>query len=108
MEKSTDARSTLSRSDPERLEAKSNPSLPRCVQSEMLASSHWSKPMPALEALYEAHLKILRSRMDAALAACGFDAAAIHSGRLWMQFLDDQPYPFKVNPHFKTWVPLVD
>ena len=25
-----------------------------------------------------------------------------------MQFLDDQDYPFKVNPHFKAWVPVVD
>ena len=64
--------------------------------------------MPALDALYQAHLKILRTRMDEALAASGFDAVAIHSGRTWMQFLDDLPYPFKVNPHFKAWVPLVD
>ncbi len=43
-----------------------------------------------------------------ALSACGFDSLAIHSGRTWMQFLDDQPYPFKVNPHFKAWAPLLD
>ena len=24
------------------------------------------------------------------------------------QFLDDQAYPYKVNPHFKSWVPIVD
>lgn len=64
--------------------------------------------MSALDTLYEAHLKTLRSRMDAALEAAGFDAVAIHSGRTWMQFLDDQPYPFKVNPHFKAWIPLID
>lgn len=64
--------------------------------------------MQTLDTLYDAHLRILRKRTDEALAACGFDSLAIHSGRQWMQFLDDQPYPFKVNPHFKTWVPLVD
>jgi len=62
--------------------------------------------MPTLDSLYPAHLKTLRTRTDQALRATGFDSVAIHSGRSWMQFLDDQPYPFKVNPHFKAWVPL--
>src|SRR5437868_2399996 len=64
--------------------------------------------MPTLDSLYPAHLKVLRARMDEALRATGFDCVAIHSGRSWMQFLDDQPYPFKVNPHFKAWAPLTD
>ncbi|HKE96449.1 MAG TPA: Xaa-Pro dipeptidase [Povalibacter sp.] len=64
--------------------------------------------MSTLDSLYEAHLRVLRSRTDDALAACGFDSLAIHSGRMWMQFLDDQPYAFKVNPHFKAWIPLLD
>ncbi|HMN45962.1 MAG TPA: Xaa-Pro dipeptidase [Povalibacter sp.] len=64
--------------------------------------------MTTLDSLYDDHLQTLRARTDDALAACGFDSLAIHSGRLWMQFLDDQPYPFKVNPHFKSWVPLLD
>ncbi|HEY6640643.1 Xaa-Pro dipeptidase [Povalibacter sp.] len=64
--------------------------------------------MATLDSLYDDHLRILRQRTDEALAACGFDSLAIHSGRLWMQFLDDQPYPFKVNPHFKSWAPLTD
>jgi Xaa-Pro dipeptidase len=46
--------------------------------------------------------------MDEALNGSGFDSIAIHSGRTWMQFLDDQPYPFKVNPHFKAWIPLLN
>ena len=33
---------------------------------------------------------------------------AIFAGRAPMQFLDDQPYPFKANPHFKLWAPLAD
>jgi len=64
--------------------------------------------MPTLDSLYPAHLATLRSRTDQALQATGFDSIAIHSGRTWMQFLDDQPYPFRVNPHFKAWVPLTD
>ncbi|HEY5807915.1 MAG TPA: Xaa-Pro dipeptidase, partial [Povalibacter sp.] len=64
--------------------------------------------MPTLDSLYEAHIRVLRARTDAALSASGFDSLAIHSGGTWMQFLDDQPYPFKVNPHFKSWAPLLD
>ncbi|MCP0833626.1 hypothetical protein KU710_24310, partial [Salmonella enterica subsp. enterica serovar Give] len=29
-----------------------------------------------------------------------------HSGELFNVFLDDHPYPFKVNPQFKAWVPV--
>ncbi|MFL6578462.1 MAG: Xaa-Pro dipeptidase [Povalibacter sp.] len=64
--------------------------------------------MSNLESLYKEHLRILCARTDEALTIAGFDSLAIHSGRLWMRFLDDQPYPFKVNPHFKAWVPLLD
>jgi len=46
-------------------------------------------------------------RTDRALAACGFDALVIHSGTPIAQFLDDQDYPFKPNPHFKAWAPLL-
>ena len=42
------------------------------------------------------------------LAATGFDALVIHAGCPPIQFLDDQDYPYKVNPHFKAWVPIVD
>ena len=58
--------------------------------------------------LYCAHLQLQRERMNAALESAGCDAVAIYSGRLHWQFLDDQAYPFKVNPHFKSWVPLLD
>ena len=39
---------------------------------------------------------------------CNFDTLAIHAGSPHMLFLDDHPYPFKPNPHFKLWVPLED
>lgn len=55
---------------------------------------------------YAAHLATYRRHTDAALAATGFEALAIYAGGLHMQFLDDQPYPFKANPHFKVWTPL--
>ena len=61
-----------------------------------------------LDGLYSAHLRTTMRRADAALAAMGYDALAIHSGVPPMRFLDDQEYPFKVNPHFKAWVPVTD
>jgi Xaa-Pro dipeptidase len=62
----------------------------------------------SLDQLYEQHLQTLTQRTDRALAAAGFDALVIHAGCPPTQFLDDQDYPFKVNPHFKAWVPIVD
>jgi Xaa-Pro dipeptidase len=58
--------------------------------------------------LYAAHLTTLMHRTDRSLGATGFDALVIHAGRPPIQFLDDQDYPFKVNPQFKAWVPIVD
>ncbi len=61
-----------------------------------------------LPALYADHIRIQKTRTDAALAVAGFAAVAIYAGRAPIQFLDDQPYPFKLNPHFKLWTPLRD
>jgi Xaa-Pro dipeptidase len=62
----------------------------------------------ALFTLYTAHVTMLKMRHDIALAESKFDHVLIASGSLHYQFLDDMPYPFKVNPHFKNWVPVVD
>lgn len=62
----------------------------------------------SLKTSYAAHLQIQRRHTDEALAATGFDALAIYAGGLHMQFLDDQPYPFKPNPHFRLWTPLAE
>jgi Xaa-Pro dipeptidase len=62
----------------------------------------------SLDQLYAAHLATLMRRADRALAASGFDALVIHAGRPPVLFLDDQDYPYKVNPQFKAWVPIVD
>jgi Xaa-Pro dipeptidase len=59
-----------------------------------------------LTKLFADHLDTLRKRIDTALAQQKFDTLAIFAGRAPMQFLDDQSYPFKANPHFKQWVPL--
>jgi Xaa-Pro dipeptidase len=47
-------------------------------------------------------------RTDRALADTGFDALVVQAGAPPTQFLDDQDYPYKVNPHFKAWVPVID
>jgi Xaa-Pro dipeptidase len=58
--------------------------------------------------LYRAHITVLKLKHDKALDATGFDHIVISAGALHIAFLDDMPYPFKVNPHFKWWVPVVD
>ncbi len=58
--------------------------------------------------LFSAHVAELRHRTDAALASSGFEGVAIYSGRLRYEFLDDRPYPFAPNPHFKHWTPVTD
>ena len=62
----------------------------------------------SVDRLYKAHLQTLMQRTERSLAAGGFDALVIHAGCPPIQFLDDQDYPYKVNPHFKAWVPIVD
>jgi Xaa-Pro dipeptidase len=61
-----------------------------------------------LATLFEDHLRVQRQRTDAALQASGFETLAIYAGGPHVQFLDDAPYPFKANPHFKLWAPLED
>ncbi|HVN43089.1 MAG TPA: Xaa-Pro dipeptidase [Steroidobacteraceae bacterium] len=61
-----------------------------------------------LDANFPAHLGVIRARADAALAAAGFDGLAIYSGRPRNHFLDDHGPPFKPNPHFLHWAPLLD
>ena len=56
---------------------------------------------------YAAHLAVLTKRADAALQKAGFEHLLVASGIEKMRFLDDMPYPFKTNPQFKAWVPLV-
>src|SRR6201993_4606989 len=55
---------------------------------------------------YPAHLTAVRHHFDAAMQAAGCDQVAVYAGTLHYQFLDDYPYPFKVNPQFKWWLPV--
>lgn len=61
-----------------------------------------------LAQLYPQHLATVKERHDRALAAAGFDTVVISAGSQHMIFLDDMPYPFKANAHFKWWVPVVN
>jgi Xaa-Pro dipeptidase len=61
-----------------------------------------------LNQLYVEHLQAVMRRTDRSLAECDFDALVVQAGTPPTQFLDDQDYPFKVSPHFKAWVPIVD
>ena len=63
---------------------------------------------PELGALYPAHLDTLKARHDAALERAGAAHAVIFSGAPKLAFLDDQSYPFVVNPHFVAWGPFSD
>ena len=61
-----------------------------------------------IDLLFPAHVAELQRRADAALAAADCDGLVAYSGRPRFTFLDDRPYPFVVNPHFKHWVPVTD
>jgi len=62
--------------------------------------------MSDFERFYRPHLDIIMGRAAQGLDAAGLEAILIYSGGDKMQFLDDMPYAFKANPHFKAWIPL--
>jgi Xaa-Pro dipeptidase len=64
--------------------------------------------MSKLSALYPAHVAELQIRAKNALKRDNLQGLVIHSGQELKIFLDDLSYPFKVNPHFKHWLPLVN
>lgn len=61
----------------------------------------------SLSSLYPAHLAELTRRTEAALKTADFEHLVIYAGGQHLMFLDDHYYPFKVNPHFKAWLPLL-
>jgi len=61
-----------------------------------------------LARLYPDHLKTLLARSAIALERGGFDHLVVAAGAAHYQFLDDRPYPFAVNPHFKHWLPVTN
>ena len=64
--------------------------------------------MSKLADLYGHHVEELKQRNKNVLARENLEGLVIHSGQELKIFLDDNSYPFKVNPHFKHWLPLVD
>lgn len=64
--------------------------------------------MQQLDELYPDHVQQMQSRTKEALLREGIDGLIIHSGQSKRMFLDDNYYPFIVNPQFKAWLPVVD
>ncbi len=64
--------------------------------------------MDKLAENYLAHIAELQKRTKEILLREGLDGLVIHSGQAKRQFLDDMDYPFKVNPQFKAWLPVID
>ncbi|MCW8833294.1 MAG: Xaa-Pro dipeptidase [Colwellia sp.] len=61
-----------------------------------------------LKEQYPAHIACLQQRTKKALSRENIEGVVIHSGQEIKAFLDDNAYPFRVNPHFKHWLPLID
>jgi len=70
-------------------------------------NADYSDQNPDLGALYPEHIEALRARHDEALEKSGATHAIVFSGNPKVAFLDDHSYPFKANPHFVSWVPLL-
>lgn len=70
-------------------------------------NSDYSDRNPALGALYAEHIEIVAARHDHALEQAGASHAVIYSGNPKVAFLDDYQMPFKPNPHFVNWAPLI-
>lgn len=56
--------------------------------------------------LYTDHLDTLQRQAESALERTGHDTLLIAAGIEKYAFLDDRPYLFQPNPHFKHWLPL--
>ena len=64
--------------------------------------------MSDLKSLYKQHIETMQARAKEALQREGLDGVVIHSGQGKIQFLDDNYYPYVVNPLFKAWLPVID
>ena len=61
-----------------------------------------------LAPLYAPHLAQVQTYADGALTAGDFDHLAIAAGMPGVKFLDDNHYPYAVNPLFKYWLPVIN
>lgn len=64
--------------------------------------------MKQLKNLFNQHIDELNARAKTIMERENIHSLIIHSGQAHRQFLDDMDYPFKVNPQFKAWVPVID
>lgn len=64
--------------------------------------------MEQLTQYYAEHIATLQQRTKIIIEREGLEGLVIHSGQAKRQFLDDMYYPFKVNPQFKAWLPVID
>ncbi|MEE4174865.1 MAG: Xaa-Pro dipeptidase [Xanthomonadales bacterium] len=56
---------------------------------------------------YADHVARQQRAWEEAMAQEGFDSVIVHAGSAIVSFLDDYHYPFRPNPHFLAWLPLV-
>jgi Xaa-Pro dipeptidase len=63
--------------------------------------------MNHLELMYQQHIKIMLERIHILIEKESLSALWIFSGSEHSFFQDDQGYPFKLNPHFNAWLPLL-
>lgn len=61
-----------------------------------------------LATLYSAHVLAMDRRLAGALDALGYDGLIVFAGRVAYPHRDDVSYPFRVEPHFASWLPLTD
>ena len=58
-------------------------------------------------AAYARHLQTIAGRWEAALDRAGFDAAVIGAGCELFRHRDDTCHPFRPDPYFVQWIPLL-
>ena len=61
-----------------------------------------------VDLMFPAHIAHVRALAEKALDREGLDGLVVYSGRPGLHFLDDHGPPFKANPHFLHWAPLLD
>ncbi len=62
----------------------------------------------SLDLTFAAHIAHVKGLTDRALEREALDGVVVYSGRPGLHFLDDHGPPFKANPHFLYWAPLLE
>jgi Xaa-Pro dipeptidase len=81
-----------------------------CAAGDTLPPAEEERPMSHadVDQLFPAHLDRVARTAESALEREGCDGLVVYSGRPGLHFLDDHGPPFKANPHFLHWAPLLD